>query len=331
MLVPLGVSQTDEELYRALLRTPGSSATQLAAAAGLSLAQVRAGLARMVAMRLVQRRGGRPAVFLPAPPDIAITALVNQRQTDLDRARLAVPELLAEYQRSNAASRPGSLLEVLTGPDVGHRRFRELQAAATQELLIFDRVSNRRVTGRVEVEAEAPMLSRGVRCRGIYETSSLGIPGRLPHIRRLGRLGEQSRVTPRLPMKMAICDRRLAMLPLFADEESMMETVVLVGPSNLLDALVEVFEVYWRYSVPIVSGGQSPPGSGPPDRSGTGLSTEEREVLDLLTTGLKDEAIARQLGTSMRTTRRRIASLLGKLGVATRFQAGVEARRRGLL
>jgi DNA-binding NarL/FixJ family response regulator len=54
-------------------------------------------------------------------------------------------------------------------------------------------------------------------------------------------------------------------------------------------------------------------------------------VLQLLTTGLKDEAIARQLGTSMRTTRRRIASLLATLGVATRFQAGVEAARRGLL
>ena len=54
-------------------------------------------------------------------------------------------------------------------------------------------------------------------------------------------------------------------------------------------------------------------------------------MLKLLDAGLKDEAIARQLGVSMRTARRRISSLIAKLGVGTRFQAGLEAARHGLL
>jgi len=45
--------------------------------------------------------------------------------------------------------------------------------------------------------------------------------------------------------------------------------------------------------------------------------------------GMKDEAIARQLGMSPRTLRRRSQELLAELGAGNRFQAGVEAARRG--
>ena len=50
-----------------------------------------------------------------------------------------------------------------------------------------------------------------------------------------------------------------------------------------------------------------------------------------LAAGAKDEQIARTLGISLRTVRRRVADLLIELGVDTRFQAGVEAVRRGWL
>ena len=50
-----------------------------------------------------------------------------------------------------------------------------------------------------------------------------------------------------------------------------------------------------------------------------------------LTEGAKDEQIARTLGISLRTVRRRIADLLSELGADSRFQAGVEAVRRGWL
>ena len=47
--------------------------------------------------------------------------------------------------------------------------------------------------------------------------------------------------------------------------------------------------------------------------------------------GRTDEQIARKLGISLRTVRRRVAALMTELGVDTRFQAGVEAVRRGWL
>ena len=58
---------------------------------------------------------------------------------------------------------------------------------------------------------------------------------------------------------------------------------------------------------------------------------ERGAVLELLMLGSKDESISRQLGISLRTVRRRVAELMDELGAGTRFQAGVESARRGLL
>src|SRR3954466_8426652 len=138
MLEPLGLAPAAEEVYRALLGEPDSSARQIADRTGLPLSRVRENLAHLVSLRLVQRSEARPARFRTAPPDIAITALVNERQAALEKARLAVPRLLAEYHEGTA-SLPGTQLEVLTGPRVGYRQFLELLAATSDELLTFDR------------------------------------------------------------------------------------------------------------------------------------------------------------------------------------------------
>ncbi|MFD1936887.1 hypothetical protein ACFSKW_35995 [Nonomuraea mangrovi] len=49
----------------------------------------------------------------------------------------------------------------------------------------------------------------------------------------------------------------------------------------------------------------------------------------MLAAGLKDEAVVRRLGVSLRTVHRRVSELTDRLGARTRFQAGLLAARRG--
>ena len=58
---------------------------------------------------------------------------------------------------------------------------------------------------------------------------------------------------------------------------------------------------------------------------------EEAQLLDLLRQGLKDRAIARALGIGERTVQRRLSRLMSTLGAKTRFQAAINAVRRGWL
>ena len=69
----------------------------------------------------------------------------------------------------------------------------------------------------------------------------------------------------------------------------------------------------------------------PPRRDGNGLSATERELLELLSRGLTDEAAGRKLGVSLRTVRRMMADLTTRLGATSRFQAGYLTAKRGIL
>ena len=53
--------------------------------------------------------------------------------------------------------------------------------------------------------------------------------------------------------------------------------------------------------------------------------------LRLLAHGLKDDAVARHLGVSVRTARRFIADLHERAGAASRFELGVKAKELGWL
>ncbi|MBD8609959.1 hypothetical protein IFT77_05635 [Frigoribacterium sp. CFBP 13729] len=70
---------------------------------------------------------------------------------------------------------------------------------------------------------------------------------------------------------------------------------------------------------------------GPADPA-TGLrapTVDERDLLAFVAAGATDDVIARQLGISPRTLRRRLRDLFDELGASNRFHAGVEAARRG--
>ena len=60
------------------------------------------------------------------------------------------------------------------------------------------------------------------------------------------------------------------------------------------------------------------------------LSAREREVLRLLTAGMDNVAIARELYLSAGTVRKNVSSILAKLGVENRVEAAVYAVRHGL-
>jgi two-component system, NarL family, nitrate/nitrite response regulator NarL len=79
---------------------------------------------------------------------------------------------------------------------------------------------------------------------------------------------------------------------------------------------------------PEVDGLVSGPSEGPPAEA---LTPREREVLQLLATGLTNHAIARRLGITEHTAKFHVNSILGKLGASTRTEAIVQAARLGLV
>jgi DNA-binding NarL/FixJ family response regulator len=69
----------------------------------------------------------------------------------------------------------------------------------------------------------------------------------------------------------------------------------------------------------------------PPDEPVEGLTPREREVLRMLADGLANKEIAARLKISEHTAKFHVASILGKLGAATRTEAVSMGIRRGLI
>ncbi|UPK76191.1 winged helix-turn-helix transcriptional regulator [Nocardioidaceae bacterium SCSIO 66511] len=309
----MGVSSEDESTYRALLRHPQCTVRDLAERIGRSSDLVRRSAGRLEELGLLSRTPDHPARLVPTRPDVAVEVLIAARRADLDRTQAAARELLDEMTVPDEY-RPESLLEVLTGQDAIAARFAQLVQATERELLVLDRPPYASGAGESQPRVLG-LLGDGVTVRGIYAPDSLQVPGAVDDAYDAAQAGEQSRVHPAVPMKLAVADRSVALLPLAVDR--MVDSALVVRRSALLDALVQMFFLLWDQGVPVTT---------EPDASDL-----DRRLLTMLAAGMKDDSIARQLDISSRTVGRRVAELMERIGARTRFEAGVHAQRRGLL
>ena len=315
-LAALGLSAFDETVYRALLCHADVSPAELAAEIEASPTRVDRSLDRLRDLGLVSRLSGRRRRYTAADPEAAIEALIRNRTADLERVRSVTMELAAAFHAAQRAGGRGDVVELVHGAEELGRWFVRLQQQVREEMLVLDRPPYALAASN---PVEPVSLAQGVRWRAVYAPEALEIPGALEEITELARRGERGRVLPGLPLKLAIADAKVALLPLSLDLEA--TQVALIHESTLLDGLVELFQTYWELAVPI--------GADTVGRSS--VDEDTRQLLTLLASGLKDDAIARQLGLSTRTMRRRIRTLLDHLSAANRFQAGVQAARRGWL
>jgi DNA-binding CsgD family transcriptional regulator len=165
-----------------------------------------------------------------------------------------------------------------------------------------------------ELLAEA--MATGRRSRAIYPARALTEAPETLRVR--AGLGEQVRIISEVRTRMFIFGDTHAVIPEpigFTDEPR-----VHVRQRSIVAALTMWFESLWDRAAPM------------PELEAGLVSPDGRQfLLEQLMAGTTDEVIARKLGIGLRTVRRRIAALMTELGVDTRFQAGVEAVRRGWL
>jgi predicted transcriptional regulator len=313
MLESVGVEPLDEEAYRALLAASECEIPELAKLLDRDEREVAATVDRLEALGLLTTTSDHPVRLLPTRPDVAVDALVAVRRAELDRVRAEARVLQSEL-RAQEQHRPENLVEVIVGQDAIAARFAQLLNGTREQLLVLDRPPYASRPGESDPRVRG-LLSDGVVVQGIYSPDSLNRPGGVDEAYSAADAGETSRVHPQVPMKLAVFDRRIALLPLSVDQ--LVDSALVVHPCALLDALIEMFTLLWDQAVPVV-----PAIKGDP--------TDAR-LMTLLAAGFKDDAIARQLGLSSRTVGRRVAELMETLGARTRFQAGIHAQRRHLL
>lgn len=316
VLTELGIPDSDERVYRELLHRP--DATDLAEVLEMDHGDLSAALDRLAEAGFVVRADG---AVRPVPPAAAIRTLVHRQQSELheraamlERAHVAADDLATRILASVPGPVPDRSIETVVGRPEIARRVGEIVTGAADEILVLDRPPYAR-PGRPRNEQE--LLERGVAIRVVFSADGLDLPGRMASIRDQIEAGLQARAAVEVPTKLVIVDRRIAVLPP-SNVSDPTESALIVREALLLNALVPLFEATWARATPIGASEET-------------LDPDDRLLLALLASGLKDEAVGRQLGVHVHTARRRISRMLGRLDAASRFQAGVHAVRRGWL
>jgi DNA-binding GntR family transcriptional regulator/DNA-binding CsgD family transcriptional regulator len=319
LLASFGVPQSDEDVYLFLLSQPRASGPEIMAGTGLPRTQVRVAVQTLTSNGLITSGPGRTPRFAAVPPEAALHALAYRRRQEIDAARLAAVEALSQLYEPGSASL-ADLIEVVSGERAVRERTVQLLANAETEVLELSRPPYLMSTDDIELAN----LARGVSYRYVYDHQALGEPGMREAIESCARAGEQARLAATVPLKLSIVDRRVARMFLSSADPDVRTGLVVVHSSSVLDALIELFELCWERAVPLPTAETQP-------ADGAAFTPLERQLLAMLASGLKDETIAKHLGVTTRSLRRRMAPLLDHLGARTRFQAGMQAIRHGVL
>lgn len=312
----LGLDIAEEQVYRTLLlhegTTNGAIAKRLRCSPGLSQRLLRA----LERKGLATQSTDRVPIYSAVAPDLAAEVLIAQRQNELHQARVSLTALRDTVERKREKRRSQErVVEMMTPETAGHL-FAQLFRTSVTDIVCLERLPMLVPASNKPDENYMQCLARGVRCRAITDTELLNVPGTMDRLRTTSAAGEQYRTMSNVPFKLLIFDRRVAIIPLDLSRPD--GPVLLVRSSSLLDALYEMFDLYWRLSMPFVNNDPRFDAD-----SGAGSSVNrDHELLSLLAHGLNDKAVQHELKLSARTVARRIAELALRLGATTRFQAG---------
>lgn len=310
-------------VYLAALHHPKPTRSLLVAQ-GMTASVVDAALQVLGERGLVRVKEG--GLIEVVPPDISLPTLALSYERRARETRSAAHELAQVYFQARATS---------TTPDAGTIRIlhsldemaavtAEAVAAGTSIVRVF-----RAPSPRTDAIFESPLHSHEEPSRGaggvtldmtsVYDNRLLEIPDALTILEARERGGESFRLTTNVPFSCVIVDDRAAIVDVSAFDPTGFGSA-LVGARAMVLALISLFEHLWTLGSPL-------------QRADTGTVSEQRDqlILALLAAGAPDATIARQTGVSQRTVERRVRALMDQLGASTRFQAGVQAGRRGLL
>ena len=187
---------------------------------------------------------------------------------------------------------------------------------ATRDLAIWPQPQARMEAVR-RVHAARP---DGFEVRKLLSPVALADEAQRMRLRQGAAEGARVRISSSpLPHETIILDRRVAIV---AGQQSPRgrEYTVTTSPA-VVDGMYSLFTAAWEAATDL---GSYLRGDVPE------LAPEARLILRALGAGLTDEAAARQLGTSLRTYRRRVAELMAALEAGSRFQAGLRAGELGL-
>jgi DNA-binding NarL/FixJ family response regulator len=316
MLEALNLTTDEEAVYLALLDRTRVSAADLAEVEGV--ADSAKALTGLEARGLVSVCPDTEDGYRAAGPHDLVHEALRDAEQSLAAVTASVGALSQRFARRHSAV--PSLREVeCVEARQALARVRWWRDHARKELRVIDPTGG--ADAQPDDAEQGPRFADGVAVRGIHTKAVLDQPDQLETVKWGLARGAKARTLASAPVKLMIVDSTAAILPARSGNRYR-DGIVVIRQTSVLDALVDYFEVLWAMALPI--------DAYRPSSTGGALEADDRTLLTLMAAGFSDETIGRRLGVSAADARDHVARVIELLGAENRFQAGVQAVRRGL-
>ncbi|HEX3778654.1 MAG TPA: helix-turn-helix transcriptional regulator [Pseudonocardiaceae bacterium] len=316
------------EIYRRIRRQRAADLAEVCRELGMDTDQAADADAKLTRLGLIRPREPGGSVVVPISPEIAIVAALSREQEQLDRYSAAldglhhqVTELVEQFLPLGTPGSHDVELQLLTDRESVTAYLDTATALTRDEVLSMHAGPLLGAHALQEGYRRGRALrERGIRLRTIYPRMRMTGGHVARRVDELVGVGYDIRVADTLPVTAFTFDARRAVLA--TDPLDPNAGLIAIEGELLVRCLVRMFEYCWLHATdhrPAL----------PVDEDASALSAQERAVVRMLATGLKDEKIARRLGVSVRTVSRIVGDLMRRLDADSRFQAGVRAAGSG--
>ncbi|MFE4826457.1 LuxR C-terminal-related transcriptional regulator [Streptomyces sp. NPDC056672] len=317
------------KVYENLATNSPADPETLARRLGLSRRQVDSAAEDLQVLRLVGPALGREGVLVANPPSQALSPVVSALEAEVsrtsryaDQVRTVLAELNEVYEDSGVGAEKAATPGIDRFGDAVSVRSALEKAMSNCESEILAVQPSTLHTGKYPIAGlprDLASRTKKLRIRLMYPHAIRYDRASLRYAQELVEMGAQVR-TSNIPIRQVfLFDKEVAFLPDAVDARG----AIAVHDPSVTVFVREVLEAAWVKGEPL----RKPPSSI--GERHVLAERAKREILRLLVNGAKDEAIARQLGISLRTCRRHIAELMERVGAESRFQAGWLAAETG--
>jgi len=320
---------TAARVYLALVQHARPSRSTLRAE-GFTPAEIDRALLILTSRGLVSLEDA-DAIDVPSP-DMALPTYAASLERQAVSSRSAIQGLTQLYRMARAESSStlstigigllGSPREI----DQGRWEVVNLARSTFLEVFAVGPTNGPAVIARATALADATgsggPLARVPDRRAVFDATILEVDGALEALSRLADAGIEVRVASQVPASAVIAD------------QAALVDLSHVDPSGLGSMLIRhrpLVRVIRLVAVGVHETGTSLSRALAAEEARPWLHERDRQILLLIAAGATDTMIARQVRISQRTVERRLRVIMDELGATTRFQAGVQAAKRGLV
>ncbi len=249
----IGLTDYEARVYVGILHHPGSRIPEISSATGVPQPKVYGTIKRLIERGLCESQLGPVNTYSATPPKSSFVPLLEEMRDAHEMARDMIKDLQKDHvsPSDSLAAREGRI-KLFQGKQATTRNFRFLLSNAQREVAVLARLP---LIVRDDDDSMSDALRNGAKVRILLELpADFDLPSE-PVIERQLAMGCESRRIEHVPMRMAIFDRRFALLPIHDPTEGRDGSMMLeVRNEGLAEGLLEVFEMYWQQARSFDSG-----------------------------------------------------------------------------